>query len=352
MPQDRGEHADAEVARQAAVKDLLAEAYGVTVDGLTFLGGELDRNYRVTTAAGEHLLAKWQASQDGADSRRWREEILAHLVGRDVGAAVPTIIPTLDGARHTRIGAEGVVLTVFNWVPGTELAKIEYHSEALLTHLGMTAARVTTALEGFPVEMLPTTHHWDATRSREAILACITDEPQLATEHFVRTTLDYFDAIAPRLDALPRAVLHHDLNDNNVLVDTSQHTVSGVLDFNDALYTIQVAEVAIAGAYAMLRKDDPLSALARVVSGYRSVRALNDDELEIIYPLAVSRLCVQTLTWTVRDRASPTSYGSMRMQHTLPTLRKALRVTPAAAAEYLYTAGQPTTLASGEGLRQ
>jgi hydroxylysine kinase len=149
--------------------------------------------------------------------------------------------------------------------------------------------------------------------------------------------LEWFKEVQSTLTELPRALVHHDLNDNNLLVDTNdgQQHVSGVLDFNDALFSVRVAEPAIAGAYAMLRKEDPLRALGLVVAGYQQVQSLSAAELEVVYPLAVARLCVQVLTWTARSQSSPTEYGARRMEHTLPTLGRLLEIEPAAATTYL-----------------
>jgi hydroxylysine kinase len=319
----------------AALIDRLASDYGIDVVELTFLGGELDRNHRVTAASGERYLAKQQARRNGGRAELWREDILEHLATRRLDIAVPRIVPTARGARHAAADETGDVLTVFNWVSGTEWARVEHRSESLLARLGAAAARITDALEGFDAAALPSTHHWDLARSRVAITSCVDEDAALAEKHYVPKALRWFDAIAPQLADLPRAVVHHDLNDNNVLVDVGNDTIAGVLDFNDALHSIRVAEPAIAGAYAMLRTPDPLIALGHVVAGYHSVTPLTEDELAVVYPLAAVRLCVQTLTWTVRGATSPTSYGSMRMRHTLPTLETVLTVDPVDAADHL-----------------
>ncbi len=46
-----------------------------------------------------------------------------------------------------------------------------------------------------------------------------------------------------------------------MLVATDQYgeqRVVGVIDVNDALHTVRVAEIAVCAGYAMLRKEDPL----------------------------------------------------------------------------------------------
>jgi Ser/Thr protein kinase RdoA (MazF antagonist) len=162
-------------------------------------------------------------------------------------------------------------------------------------------------------------------------------DPTLADNPDVFKALGWFRDVEPLLDSLPRAMVHNDLNDNNILVEEVDgvQKVAGVLDFNDALYTVRVAEPAIAGAYAMLRKDDPLGAMGLIIAGYHGVTPLTDGELAAAYPLAAARLCVQALTWAVRGQTDPTEYGAMRMRHTLPALRRILRVDPQSAAAHL-----------------
>ncbi|WP_165618148.1 phosphotransferase [Mycolicibacterium porcinum] len=353
MPQSQGALPVTDDSWGSTLTDLLGEEYGLSIIDLAFLGGEFDRNYRATADSGECFLAKLQVRRAGHREQLWQEEILVHLAGRDPGVAVPTIVAPTRGGRHIRLDNGREALTVFNWVPGVEWAKMDQHSDALRVQLGATAARITAALEGFPPESLRATHHWDVTQVRSAISDCLADAPNLAGMDYVQTALRWFDEVEPALSALPRAVVHNDLNDNNVLVDEQRDEISGVLDFNDALYSVRVAEPTIAGAYAMLRQADPLRALGQVIGGYHAVTPLTDDELAVVYPLAALRLCVQALTWTSRANTNPTAYGSMRMRFTLPTLRRVLAVNPGEAAAHLRSVAEGSAAGaatSGVGL--
>ncbi|KQU52228.1 hypothetical protein ASG84_25265 [Rhodococcus sp. Leaf278] len=322
----------------ATLEALLRDGYGLTVTSMKFLGGELDRNYRVRTPDATYL-AKFQLRAADRAELQWQEDILLHLAEQDLHVPVPTVVRTVSGAPNLAVdsGPELGTLRVFEWVHGTELAKVAEHTDVLLTELGSTAAHITAALDGFTASDLLPTHHWDVTNSRSAIESCIADDPGLADLEYVRTVLAWFDSVEPRLPSLPTAVVHHDLNDNNVLVsvDGDDQHVSGVLDFNDALRSARVAELAVAGAYAMLRKSDPLGALGLVVAGYNDVSSLTDDEIDVVFPLSAARLCVQVLTWTSRGRVDPTAYGRMRMQYTLPTLLAVARLDPTVASAHL-----------------
>jgi hydroxylysine kinase len=343
MPHTRADLLVREDAWVPSVAEKLHEHYGITALELAFLGGELDRNYRVSTTRRDLYLAKLRVRPESRNHKQWQEDILVYLARQDLGVAVPSLVMDLNGDRFTTVdtGSDHGRLSVLNWVHGTELARVAHHSDTLLAQLGATAARITNALSEFPRTELPDTHHWDITKSSSAIRSCLNADPVLASEHYVHVALRWFGDIEPLLSALPRSVVHHDLNDNNVLVatrDDGQQAIAGVLDFNDALFSIRVAEVAIAGAYAMLRKDDPVAALGHVVAGYHMVNPLSDDELAVIFPLAAARLCVQALTWTTRGRTNPTAYGAMRMRHTLPTLYKIVEVHPEAARAHLAVA--------------
>ncbi|MEU0493961.1 phosphotransferase [Mycobacterium sp. NPDC006124] len=320
----------------------LVQSYGIGARDFAFLGGEWDRNYRLTAESGETYLVKVHFPVRDIDELQWQEAILVHLEGRDTGVAVPRIVRTVDDALHVTFsdGDARGLLRVLDWVTGTELSRVGEHSTALLRDIGATAAAISSALVGFTSPTLHQTHHWDLARSGDVIRETLDAHPALAAEFGADLVLGRLAEMEPTFATLPRALVHQDLNDNNVLVKTSegrQH-VSGVLDFNDALYGMRVAEPAIAGAYAMLRKDDPLSALAHVVAGHHSVTKLAEAEIGVVFALATARLCVQVLTWTVRARTHPSAYGAMRMRHTAPTLDRLLRIEPAHATVRLLEA--------------
>ena len=329
--------ADDDVA--AVVSARLAESYRITSVDLKFLGGELDRNYRVVADNGATFLAKVRSQADRNDRLGWQKDILLHLARTDLDVAVPTLVPTTDGRLDVSIdrGSGHWLLTVLNWLPGADMVNVADHSEALLFDIGSTAARVTNALYGFDSASMRETHHWDVTRSAEVIEECLAHDPALGDNADVHRALAWFRDIEASIASLPRAMVHNDLNDNNILISESEgvQKVSGILDFNDALYTVRVAEPAIAGAYAMLRKDDPLTAMGWVIAGYHSVTPLTDAEIAVAYPLAAARLCVQASTWAVRGQITPTEYGAMRMRYTWPALHRVLQVDPLNAAAHL-----------------
>ena len=58
------------------------------------------------------------------------------------------------------------------------------------------------------------------------------------------------------------------------------------------VYSYSVGELAIAIAYAMLDRDDPLGVAASMVRGYCERNSLDDNELASLFGLVLLRLCV------------------------------------------------------------
>lgn len=293
---------------------VLDERYGLHGLDTTALGGELDENSAVLLSDGSRVVVK--VSPPGADVARirWQHELM-HLAAA-AGIRVPRVLPALDG--DTVVVRDGRAITVQTWLDGRTLSELDTHSPDLLEELGATAARLVRALADAPKPPDSAPRYWDALRAAEAI----------GVEELPGA---YARAVERHGPSLPRAVVHQDLNDFNVLVrrgPDGRHHVDAVLDFGDALHTARVGELAVAVAYAMLRKPDPLAAAAAVVRGYAAEGDLEDAELAVLFPLAAARLCVNAVTWTRRG----TSYGNERMRHTRPTV-EALAAIPPELAE-------------------
>ncbi len=113
-----------------------------------------------------------------------------------------------------------------------------------------------------------------------------------------RKLVDYFleiyeDLVLPPMDYLRSSVIHNDANDNNIIV-TNPHDNNrrsfGILDFGDMVHSCTINELAIAIAYAILEKPDPISVAQEITSGYHSVFPISELELELLFPLICARL--------------------------------------------------------------
>ncbi len=78
-----------------------------------------------------------------------------------------------------------------------------------------------------------------------------------------------------------------------------------MIDFGDMVFTYTAAEVAIACAYAMLNKADPLAAAANIVAGYHQNRPLAEQELAVLFDLICLRLCMSVCHAANQSRLEP-----------------------------------------------
>ncbi len=323
----------------AALRQVLADTYGLRVADLEPLGGETDQNLRATTNTGEPWLVRVSAvSEDGL---AWQNSLLAHLEATAPDLPLPRLRRTSDGQFSVAAAAEDgwpVTVRVMSWLPGRILAKILYHPPALLRELGAAAGRLSAALGTMAAPDRPRSHVWDMRTAREVVATSapsVTDPSNAAN---LELAMSWYEGAADRLDGLPHGVVHHDLNDANVLVDFDTYGVphvSGIVDVGDALYSARVTELAIAVAYAMVRKPDPVSAAAEVVAGFHAVIPLTAEEVAVVYPLALARLCMNAATWSSRVLETGSEYGRARMHDTWPTLGRLVAVHPDLAEERL-----------------
>ncbi|MBD3854086.1 MAG: aminotransferase class III-fold pyridoxal phosphate-dependent enzyme, partial [Acidobacteria bacterium] len=118
--------------------------------------------------------------------------------------------------------------------------------------------------------------------------------PEPARRKMVECHFDRFRSeVVPRLASLDHGVIHNDANDYNLLVrDTADETpvFAGLIDFGDCAHTVTIAELAIAAAYLMLDRDDPLTTASHLTAGYHSVRPLTVTERGLLLDLIVARL--------------------------------------------------------------
>jgi 4-aminobutyrate aminotransferase-like enzyme/Ser/Thr protein kinase RdoA (MazF antagonist) len=297
----------AEEARRIA-----AEVFGVSAGAVEALPGEHDANFLLRTDGGEPLVLKLSHAGEERAVLEMQAAALEQLAVRAPELALPRVRPAPDGARiATAAGADGSehLARLLTYVPGKLLAETRSHTPELLRSLGAALGTLDRALLDFDHPAAARELKWDLARAGwiRGYLGYITDTKRRA---LVERFLALFEADAlPRLAGLRQSVIYHDANDYNVIVGrdstTGERRVTGVIDFGDMLRTATVAELAIACAYAMLGKTDPLAAAAHVAAGYHAALPLTDDELAALYPLILARLCVSVVNSAYQRAVDP-----------------------------------------------
>jgi 4-aminobutyrate aminotransferase-like enzyme/Ser/Thr protein kinase RdoA (MazF antagonist) len=271
------------------------------------LPGETDLNYLLTGATGERYVLKLAADGTSDALLALQDEAVARLVAAGTRFRFPRPVPSLAGAPVVALWLNGTgrLARVHAFVAGEALAHARPHSPELLRDVGSLAGTIDRVLADFTHPAARRTFDWDLRRAPDVIArrrAALDAEDRALIDRLapVLEGYDHFD------DALRRSIIHGDANDYNVLVRRAAAdapaTVAGIIDFGDMVETWTVAELAIACAYAMLDKDDPVRAAADVVAGYDAELALDDAELDALHALIVARLCT-SLVQSAHQRA-------------------------------------------------
>ncbi len=283
-------------------RGLLVRLYSIQAEAVAPLPSERDQNFAVTTEEGEPFVLKIANRAENPAFLDCQNRAMMHIHARlrpPVNAPVcPLVAPTPDGEYMPLVrgeDGESYIVRLLTYVPGAPLAEVKPHSAHLLTSLGELLGRLDTALADFDHPAVRHDLHWDlhqAGRVVEEHLHRLDPDQQAVIEPI----LAHFRAqTEPLLAQVRTGVIHGDANDYNVLVGPDgpwELMATGVIDFGDMVHSYLVGEAAIAGAYAMLGKRDPLAAAARVVAGYHSANPLTEIELRVLYDLMRMRLAM------------------------------------------------------------
>ena len=258
---------------------------------------------------------------------------LTHLALADPALAIPRIV------EPGIIEHEGHLLRALTFLPGSPFATVD-QSAQLRHQLGRFMGRMSRGLQGFGH---PYAHKpgflWNLDNAA-AVTPWVAD---IANDDDRAVVLQAFRRhryrVEPLLPGLRGAVVHHDANDYNVLVDESPDgpVISGLIDFGDMLFARQVNELAVTLAYALLDATDLVAAGRDVISGYVAEFPLTDDELRVVYDLAATRLAMSVAISSHRRRQFPDNeYLTISQAPAVRLLRRLMGMRP----EFLHFAAR------------
>lgn len=269
----------------AQVHSHLRQTWGL--DGeVTPLVSERDQNWLVRVDGSPVAVAKVANRADEATHLDLQRQMMQRLHAS--GLPCPDPLLTVDRHWLARLGDH--LSWVIGFLPGTTLATSDPAPE-VFADLGRVLAAVSITLEDFDHPAAHRVLQWDITRAPrvfQAYAGAVQGTERRALVDRVATR--FTDHVRPRLDVVPRGIIHNDANDHNVLVDGSR--VSGLIDFGDAVHTALVVEPAVACAYAMLDRPDPYVVRDALLAGYERHRPLHAVERELIDDLVRTRLAV------------------------------------------------------------
>jgi len=268
-----------------------------------------DQNFLVKEKTGKQFVLKITNAEEQKEELAFQNEVMGFLAKSDPPIICPQIISTISGEQMTAMTSmDGLThyVRLLTYLPGNRLVDIKRHSPELLSSLGRYLGTMDKTLTEFSHPAMNRDLNWDMKHARETVKSGLEDIKNSKQRKLVDWFLREFEQnVVPVLPDLRTSVIHHDANDYNVLVEGGlDKKIVGVIDFGDAVHTYTVAEIAIAAAYTMLEKKDPISAAAQIVKGYHEAFPVTEPELEILYYLICVRLCTSVTISASRKKVS------------------------------------------------
>ena len=297
------------LSREEAVR-IAAELYGIEVSAAP-LPSERDQNFLLRDSRGEQFVLKIANPQESLEFLEMQNCMIRFLSGAPVEMSFPRIIISKsqkDIPAFESSGGQPHYVRLLSWIDGVCLASVQPHNRKLLRSLGRALAQMDAALAGFEHPAAHRSFYWDIRRASVAreYLPLLPDSKRNLVERFLAGW------VAIDWSRLRSSIIHNDANDYNVLVSpinapdqSPDWRVTAILDYGDVVHTATVCELAVALAYVMLDKPDPINAAAQVVSAYHEVYPLTEDEVDSLYALLTARLCCSVCYAAYQAREIP-----------------------------------------------
>src|SRR5271168_4946139 len=252
---------------------LARDVYGLVVSAKS-VPGEYDDNFYLTTADERAFVLKVLHPARDFAFVDMQARALEHLAKNLPHRQLPRVIPTNDGKPFTTKSdpnGERRIVWLLSYVDGATLAEVNPHSQELLESVGQLLGEMDSTLAEFDHPAAHRELPWDSARAAwiAGSFDAIENRQQRALlEGFLAL---YQSEVAPALPAMRRSVIYGDGNDHNVLVSEpwpQPRHAKAVIDFGDMHHGMVVSEPAVAAAYAILGKRDPLLAAQALIAGY------------------------------------------------------------------------------------
>ncbi len=259
---------------------------------ISALPGEIDFNFKLLSQGKSYLLKISRPAKDKSFFE-FQNSILEHLENKNFLS--PKLFPDSKGNFISEVkdkSRQKRFVRLLSWIEGRPWSAVNPILDDLLFDLGEKAGMLSRALSGF--------NHPEAHRKLDWDIA----QAQWIKSHLHRLSMDQqklfspflkrFDEIQTSYQTLRKGVVHNDVNDNNILVSENliHPKVNAIIDFGDAVYTQIINDLAIAIAYGIMNKPDPLKAALPIVQGYHQSFPLQEKEIKLLYVLVGMRLLI------------------------------------------------------------
>ncbi|MFW9777327.1 MAG: aminotransferase class III-fold pyridoxal phosphate-dependent enzyme [Candidatus Heimdallarchaeota archaeon] len=288
---------------------IVMKLYGVNGIAQEF-PSERDQNFYLRASDGLEFVLKIASTLEKREILDFQNQALIHLSSVASGIA-PRIILTRNNnlLGHYKRGEENYFIRLLTYLPGKVLARINPHHEELVAKFGHFIGELTKGLSTFSHPSSEREFHWDL-RHAHTVIERYKEYIQLPER---KALLEYFltffeNNTKSKVGKLRKSVIHNDANDFNIIVNYRPTPFSydfGIIDFGDMVKSCTVFELAVAIAYLMLGKENPIGIASVAVTGFHSVFPLTDLEVECLFIFICLRLCLSVTISAYQRKIDP-----------------------------------------------
>jgi 4-aminobutyrate aminotransferase-like enzyme len=316
------------------VKRFVAEFYKLTVT-VNLLVSDIGQNFHIADQSGNEFVFKIANPEENKEMLDMQNKAMRHLSVNNKSITSPLVFKSVKGEEIVQVKNIDDLLynaRMLTYLQGIFLADVKDQSSDLLFSLGKKLGSMDKTLADFYHPASYRYWHWDLKNAADLI-----HYTKKISDAHNRSIAEYFflqfeTGILPLLPNLRKSVIHNDANDHNMLTErkgSKDSDISGIIDFGDMVHTYTICELAIACAYIMLGKADPLDSILDVVQGYNETYPLQEKDLEVLFYLICTRLCSSvTIATYQQELQKDNKYLSISEQPAWNTLHKLIAINP------------------------
>ena len=286
---------------------ILFETYNI-VGKASLLPGEIDTNFKIQIDGKNTYILKISPENSDAHELDFQQSIIAFLVAKNTAVIAPKIVLDTNQKTISTIYLDAkttLKVRLLTWIDGSVWSSVNPQLNNLRFSLGEKAGKITKALQGFHHPKAERVFDWDIAQglwTKKHVHLFKPEEKELVS-YFLNT----FKRVQNEYSKLRKSVVHNDANDNNILVSELRINpkVTAIIDFGDAVKTQIINDLAVACAYAIMDKNDPLDAALPIIKGYHASFALKEKELEFLYVLIAMRLVISVTKSAINKIENP-----------------------------------------------
>ena len=217
----------------------------------------------------------------------------------------PRVIQSIHG--KTIEIYENHFIRLITYIEGIPLADYPVHTNKLFFNLGRLLANIDRSLIDFQHSASKRDLYWNMINAQKIISMykhLILNENHL---NIIENILnDWMEFVVPKFSLLRSSIIHNDANDYNIIVQNEDQL--SLIDYGDMCQTFLVCETAIACAYCMLNKDNPIEIAMHLIRGYHQTYPLENMEIQLIYYFIRIRLAMSVTISAHQKQIQPDNH--------------------------------------------